>query len=301
MQASRAPTNHVATLIVPDGEAACLPEACAIVGNLLPGAQGPVALGACAADIFFDAPECAALRRDALAAIAHLPVDIVVQATDTRRKSLLIADMDSTIIGQECVDELADLVGIKAQVAAITERAMRGDIAFEPALRERVALLKGVTLADVQRLLEEVITLNPGARILASTMTANGAHTALVSGGFTLFTSAVAKRAGFAENRANVLEQSGDRLTGIVREPILGREAKRAALEEMSASRGIDIAQTLAVGDGANDLAMIEAAGLGVAYRAKPVVAAAADAHIAHADMTALLYAQGYREDHFVG
>ncbi|MCB0056739.1 MAG: HAD-IB family phosphatase, partial [Caldilineaceae bacterium] len=165
-----------------------------------------------------------------------------------------------------------------------------------PALRERVALLKGLDVAGVQRLLDEVITLNPGARALATTMAANGAHTALVSGGFTLFTSVVAGRAGFAENRANVLEMTGDELAGVVREPILGREAKQQALEEMAAQRSIPLEVTLAVGDGANDLAMIERAGLGVAYRAKPVVAAAADAHVAHADLTALLYAQGYRE-----
>ncbi|MCC0017028.1 MAG: phosphoserine phosphatase SerB [Rhodobiaceae bacterium] len=294
MQASSRP--NVATLVVPAGETTALADARRALAALLPGAGDPEPLGAHALDLPFADANLAKLRRAALDTIGDLPADLFVQPAATRRKRLLIADMDSTIIGQECIDELADVVGIRAEISAVTERAMRGEIAFEPALRERVALLKGVSLASVQRLLDEVITLNPGARALATTMAANGAHTALVSGGFTLFTSVVAGGAGFAENRANVLEMTGDELAGVVREPILGREAKQQALEEMAAQRSIPLEVTLAVGDGANDLAMIERAGLGVAYRAKPVVAAAADAHVAHADLTALLYAQGYRE-----
>ncbi|MEZ5876418.1 MAG: phosphoserine phosphatase SerB [Tepidamorphaceae bacterium] len=299
MQASRLP--NVATLVVPGRETSALSEAQAILSVLLPGAGDAESLAACAVDIPFADGDLPVIRKAAQDAIRNLPADIIVQPAAIRRKELLIADMDSTIIGQECIDELADIVGIRAEISAITERAMRGEIAFEPALRERVRLLKGVTMASVRRLLDEVITLNPGARALATTMAANGAHTALVSGGFTLFTSVVAQRAGFAENRANILEQSGDELTGAVREPILGREAKRQALEGMASQRAIPLDLTLAVGDGANDLAMIERAGLGAAYRAKPVVAAAADAAIDHADLTALLYAQGYREAEISG
>ena len=295
MQASA--TVNVATLVVPSGGTAALDAAIQKLSAILPGAGEAIALGGCARDITFAGGDVVELRKAALDAAGHLPVDIVIQPAAIRRKKLLIADMDSTIIGQECIDELADIVGIRAEISAITERAMRGEIAFEPALRERVHLLRGVTLASIRKLLDDVITLNAGARALATTMTRNGAHTALVSGGFTLFTSVVAERAGFGENRANILEQSGDELTGAVREPILGREAKRQALEEMASERGIPLELTLAIGDGANDLAMIERAGLGVAYRAKPVVAAAASAAINHTDLTTLLYAQGYREN----
>jgi phosphoserine phosphatase len=227
--------------------------------------------------------------------------DVAVVATEGRRKRLLIADMDSTIIGQECIDELADLVGLKPHVAAITERAMRGEIAFEPALRERVALLKGIEVATLGRLIEERITVNPGAAALVATMRASGAYAALVSGGFTAFTSAIAARLDFDENRANELLVEADRLIGVVREPILGRDAKRQALGELTARLGISAEAAIAVGDGANDLAMIEAAGLGVAYHAKPAVAEAADVRIDHGDLTALLFLQGYTADEFRG
>ncbi|NBN63404.1 phosphoserine phosphatase SerB [Microvirga tunisiensis] len=228
--------------------------------------------------------------------VADRPVDVYVQPRAGRRKRLLIADMDSTMIGQECIDELAAEVGLKEHVAEITERAMRGELEFEPALRERVALLKDLPLDAVARVLDTRITLTPGARELVGTMRANGAYCALVSGGFTLFTGPVAERIGFDENRANILEVSGDRLAGLVREPILGREAKRERLEQLVADRGLSFDDTLAVGDGANDLAMIARAGLGVAYRAKPKVAAEADARVDHGDLTALLYFQGYRQ-----
>ena len=230
---------------------------------------------------------------------AQAPVDINVVPVASRRKMLLVADMDSTIIEQECIDEIADLAGIKPAIAAITERAMRGELPFEPALRERVALLAGLPETALDKVMAERVTLMPGARILTATMRAHGAYCALVSGGFTYFTSRVAARAGFDEDRANVLEIADGKLAGRVREPILGRAAKLEALEELTRARGLYPAATMAVGDGANDLAMIKAAGLGVAYRAKPVVAAEAQASIRHGDLTALLYLQGYRREEF--
>lgn len=229
-----------------------------------------------------------------------LPIDIVVQPVGFRRKKLFLADMDSTMIGQECIDELADLVGMKAHVAAITERAMRGEIEFEPALRERVALLKDLPAGVVDEVLAKRITLTPGGRELVATMRANGAYTCLVSGGFTLFTSAIAAKIGFQENRANELVVRDGKFTGEVKEPILGRAAKLATLVDLMELFDLDDIDFVVVGDGANDLAMIQAAGLGVAYHAKPAVAAAAAARIDHGDLTALLYAQGYRRDEFV-
>jgi phosphoserine phosphatase len=235
------------------------------------------------------------------AARGDLPIDIVVQPRGFRRKKLFLADMDSTMIGQECIDELADFAGLKAHVAKITERAMRGEIEFEPALRERVALLKGLPVSVVDEVLEKRITLTPGGRELVMTMRAHGAWTCLISGGFTLFTSAVAAKIGFEENRANRLLVEDGKLTGEVAEPILGRATKLATLIELTESFDLDDIDTLVVGDGANDLGMIQHAGLGVAYHAKPAVSAAAAARIDHGDLTALLYAQGYRRDEFVG
>jgi phosphoserine phosphatase len=230
-----------------------------------------------------------------------LPIDIVVQPQAFRRKKLFLADMDSTMIGQECIDELADFAGLKAHVAGITERAMRGEIEFEPALRERVALLQGMPVGVVDEVLAGRITPTSGGRELVMTMRAHGAYTCLISGGFTLFTNAVAVMIGFQEHRANELLVADGKLTGEVREPILGRAAKLATLIELRESFDLDNLDTLVVGDGANDLGMIQDAGLGVAYRAKPAVAAAAAARIDHGDLTALLYAQGYRRDEFVG
>ena len=230
-----------------------------------------------------------------------LPIDVVVQPQIDRRKKLFLADMDSTMIGQECIDELADFAGLKTHVAAITERAMRGEIAFEPALHERVALLKGLAVGVVDEVLKQRITLTPGGRELVATMRAHGAYTCLISGGFTLFTNAIAAMVGFQENRANELKVLDGKLTGEVVEPILGRAAKLATLIELRESFDLDNLDTLVVGDGANDLGMIEAAGLGVAYHATPAVAAAAAARIDYGDLTALLYAQGYRREEFVG
>jgi phosphoserine phosphatase len=204
------------------------------------------------------------------------------------------------MIGQECIDELADFAGLKDHVAKITERAMRGEIAFEPALRERAALLKDMPASVVDEVLAKRIIPTPGGRELVATMRANGAYTCLLSGGFTLFTNAVAARIGFQENRANELLVRDGKFTGEVMEPILGRAAKLATLVELTESFDLDDIDTLVAGDGANDLGMIEAAGLGVAYHAKPAVAAAAAARIDHGDLTALLYAQGYRRDEFV-
>ena len=250
-------------------------------------------------DIAFDGDPYAALEA-ARAVASGARADLNVVRTAGRRKKLLVADMDSTIISCECLDEIADFVGVKAHVSAITERAMRGEIAFEPALRERVALLKGLPVHRLARVYAERVRLNPGARVLVRTMAANGVRCVLVSGGFTYFTSRVAEAAGFHADRANTLTEAGGRLTGTVGEPILGREATLAALTEEAAALGVPLAQTLAIGDGANDLAMIEAAGLGVAYRAKPIVAAQADCAVDQADLTAVLHFQGYRADEFV-
>ncbi len=255
-----------------------------------------------AVDIPFESSEdVRAIEARLREARGDLPIDIVVQPQAFRRKKLLLADMDSTMIGQECIDELADYVGLKAHVAKITERAMRGEIEFEPALRERVALLKGLPVSVVDEVLKQRITLTPGGRELIATMRAHGAYSCLISGGFTLFTNAVAAMIGFDENRANELIVEDGKLTGEVKEPILGRATKLATLVELTESFDLDDIDTLVVGDGANDLGMIQAAGLGVAYHAKPAVAAAAAARIDHGDLTALLYAQGYRRDDFVG
>jgi len=255
-----------------------------------------------AVDIPFESDEDVhAIAERLRAARGDFPIDIVVQPQAFRRKKLLLADMDSTMIGQECIDELADYAGLKAHVAGITERAMRGEIEFEPALRERVALLKGLPVSVADEVLKQRITPTPGGRELIATMRAHGAYTCLISGGFTLFTNAVAAMLGFNENRANELIVRDGQLTGEVKEPILGRAAKLATLVELTESFDLDDIDTLAVGDGANDLDMIQHAGLGVAYHAKPTVAAAAAARIDHGDLTALLYAQGYRRDEFVG
>ncbi len=250
--------------------------------------------------VALDASQAAAIGRQVAAALAQLPIDVGVVPAANRRKRLLVADMDSTIIGQECIDEMADLVGRMPEVATITERAMSGEIDFAAALRDRVAVLAGLDLARVRGLLASRITLNPGARQLTATMRAHGGHAALVSGGFTLFTQAIAARAGFNEDHANKLELDGDRLTGRIVPPILGREAKLSTLLAVAAACGVSLADALTVGDGANDLAMIEAAdeagGLGVAYHAKPAVAARAGVSLRHADLVGLLYLQGYAD-----
>jgi phosphoserine phosphatase len=251
-----------------------------------------------AADLFPHAGAMPAVIEARLrSAIEGEPIDLVIQPVAHRRKKLFLADMDSTMIGQECIDELADYVGLKAEVSVITERAMNGEIAFEPALRERVALLKDLPVGVVDEIMASRITLTPGGRALVQTIRAHGGYTCLVSGGFTLFTGPVAARIGFHEHRSNRLLVADEKLSGLVEEPILGREAKLSSLIELRDRLGLSHHETMAVGDGANDLAMLGEAGLGVAFHAKPAVAAAADARIDHSDLTALLYAQGYREE----
>jgi phosphoserine phosphatase len=219
---------------------------------------------------------------------------MVVHRAEGRKKRLLIADMDSTMIRQECIDELADEAGVGARVADITARAMNGELDFEGALRERVGLLKGLPEGVIARVLRDRITLMPGGKVLLATMKAKGAHAALVSGGFTAFTSAVAGWLGFDENRANTLHVEGGKLAGTVAEPILGKEAKLQALQEITARMGITPVEAIAVGDGANDLPMLKAAGTGVALHAKPRVQAECEVRVNHGDLTALLYLQGY-------
>lgn len=254
-----------------------------------------------ACDLHFDAEDAKAVEARLREKLGGAKIDLAVQPAEGRRKELLVADMDSTIIQQECIDELAAELGIKPQIAAITERAMRGEIAFEPALRERVGLLKGLPLEALEKVYRERIVEMPGGRALVRTMRAHGAACALVSGGFTFFTERVAHAVGFNTNQANRLVFIDGKLSGGIAEPILGREAKIEALVHLRGELGLAKHQTMAVGDGANDLGMIEEAGLGVAFHAKPVVAEAADARIDHGDLTALLYLQGYREEEIGG
>jgi phosphoserine phosphatase len=295
--------THVVTLVTPGDRPALDDALLARAAALLPNASPAEWLAPeIAADIAFAAGEQIDPRDMAdriRTAFGGLPIDVFVQRRAQRRKKLLLADMDSTMIRQECIDELADFVGLKDNVSAITERAMRGEIEFEPALRERVALLRGLERNIVDRILDERIVLTRGGRALVQTMRANGAHTVLVSGGFTVFAEKIAVAIGFHETRANILMVDGAFFSGKVAEPILGREAKVATLIEFRSTRGLNRGDTMAVGDGANDLAMLQEAGFGVAYHAKPAVAAAAHARVEHCDLTALLYAQGYRADEF--
>ena len=247
-----------------------------------------------------DGTDTVAIETALRSALNGLPIDLAIQDMDTRRKQFLIADMDSTMIGQECIDELAAEVGLKDKVAAITARAMNGEIEFEPALRERVALLKGLPVGVVDEVIAKRITLTPGGLELIATMKSKGGYTALVSGGFTVFTSRIAQTLGFDENRANLLIEENGRLAGKVAEPILGKQAKVDALLDICAKRGLSPQDVIAVGDGANDLGMLELAGTGVALHAKPSVAAQAKVRLDHADLTGLLYLQGYRKSDFV-
>ena len=292
--------TFVATLITQASE--LTPAFVARAAAVLPAAGAMLWLDpGVAVDIPFAPPPGSGNPRWAEAAretFAGSPVDVVVQVAAHRRKRLLVADMDSTIIDQECIDELADVVGRRAEVSAITERSMRGEVSFDASLRERVALLAGLDVAAAARVIDR-ITLKRGAEVLVRTMRRHGALTALASGGFTIFTAHVASAAGFDHHYGNVLAIERGRLTGALQEPIFGRASKRAVLRTLRDDHRLAPEDTLAVGDGANDLAMLEEAGLGVAFHAKPAVAAVARAKIEHADLTALLYMQGYSRAEF--
>jgi phosphoserine phosphatase len=293
--------SHIATLISNPRNPAVTRKVVLAAKELLPGAGDIATLdGEIASEIPFALPAGAVTRSLAETVQTALgAIDVVIQPAAGRKKRLFVADMDSTMIEQECVDELAAFVGLKEHVARITERAMRGEIDFPPALRERVALLKDLPVTVIDDVLQKHIGLMPGGRTLVMTMKKHGAYTCLVSGGFTLFTGKIAAQIGFDEHRGNRLIIENGKLAGKVEEPILGSEAKLAALKELTAKQHVDLRDTLAVGDGANDLPMLRAAGLGVAYRAKPAVAAEASARIKHGDLTALLYLQGYRREEF--
>ena len=293
--------QFAATLVAADPATLMLAQTRAVQALASAGARigAPQQLGPSALDLMMDAEEATLprLRQAAREATERLSVDTCVQPAEGRKKKLLISDMDSTIVSVECIDELADYMGIKPQIAAITERGMKGEIDFETGVRERVAMLAGLPCADVDRCIAERVKLNPGARALIATMKAGGADALLVSGGFTLFVEHVANELGFDGFQSNTLELADGRLTGKVVGPIFGSAQKLVTLKEEAAKRGLDLSQTLAVGDGANDLAMIEAAGLGIAYHAQPIVAAKAAACVVHGDLTALLYFQGYRAE----
>ncbi|MBT3305567.1 MAG: phosphoserine phosphatase SerB [Alphaproteobacteria bacterium] len=252
-----------------------------------------------ACDISFSGPDLEIANEAMQDALDGAGVDFCVQGSENRRKKILIADMDSTIVTSETLDDLAAHVGRGPEIAAITQRSMLGEIDFAEAVHERIAMLKGLEVSTFQETLDEV-TLSPGAETLVRTMTAGGAYTALVSGGFDNFTGPVAAMAGFDEHRANRFEIEGGRLTGQVIEPVLRPEDKLNALIELSSEHGVPISQTLAIGDGANDVPMIRAAGLGIAYRGKPITKQATDAHLDHTDLTSALFAQGYRRSEFV-
>lgn len=275
--------------LAPDRAEAARAAAARVTAAIAPAAR-PLAHDA--AEFGFDGPPRPVVEA-ARAALAMNHVDVNAVPDGNRRKRILICDMDSTIIPIECIDEIADFAGVKARVSAITERAMRGELDFEAALRERVALLKGLPEATLQRVFDERVSLNPGAAEMVGAMNAAGALTALVSGGFEFFTGRVAAAAGFGRHQANRLLVERGALTGEPGTPILGQAAKLEALERFAAELGATTADAVAVGDGANDLAMIGAAGLGVAYRAKPAVAEAADARLDHGDLTGVLRLQG--------
>ncbi len=258
-----------------------------------------------AVDLFLEVPSQMAsapdtIKQDITSYLQPYPLDFALQPLESRRKKLLISDMDSTIISEECIDEIAHMAGIKPKIASITERAMRGEIEFDSALKERVSLLKGLDTNALETVINERIHLNKGARTLVQTMAQNGAFCALVSGGFTFFTEKIAAMTGFHTTRANTLEMKDDKLTGNVIPPILGSAAKKHALHTFVGQHNINLEYTLAVGDGANDLEMINLSGLGVAYYAKPIVAEQADAAINHTDLTSLLYFQGYKKSEFI-
>ena len=294
--------SHVLTLVAPAGglAAATLARLRTALADLGADAGTPDWLAPEeAADIPFAglAPEQATAA--ARAALDGAPVDAIALAAEGRRKRLLLADMDSTIVTSETLDELAAYAGLKDRIAAITRRSMNGELDFRQALTERVGLLAGLDAAALEETWKAT-EITPGAEVLVATMRAHGAHCAIVSGGFTYFTGRVAERLGFHAHYSNTLGLADGKLTGLVEEPILDRDAKLATLKRLAAEHGLPLSEALTVGDGANDLAMLQAAGLGIAFRAKPVVAAAARARVDHADLRALLFAQGYRAEEIV-
>lgn len=295
--------DSVLTLIGDPASSAVDPALAAAAGAALTEAGAEVAppdwlAPGIACDLGFDGVARAVAGAAARERLDGAPLDLAVQPAAGRRKGLLVADMESTIIGQELVDELAEAVGIHDRIAAITARSMAGEIDFAGSLRERVGLLAGLPVNTLERVAAR-ITFNPGARTLIRTLRAGGAYTALVTGGFTCFAEAVARDCRFDEMRGNVLLIDGERLSGEVGEPILGPESKLAILRELAGRRGLNMTETAAVGDGANDLGMVRAAGLGAAYRGKPVLREMAGFRIDHGDLTALLYLQGYRRTEF--
>jgi phosphoserine phosphatase len=287
--------SYVLTLVADRTATTLSPTIIARVRDAVRGGPPDILSPGEAADIVTtDAPNMAAAR----GALGNAAVDAIPVRARGRRKGLLIADMDSTVVTGETLDELADFAGLKAEIAAITMRSMNGEIDFAEALRLRVGKLKGLSLDALEKTWARIV-LTPGAKELVVTMRAHNALTALVSGGFTFFTGRVQQLVGFDVHRSNVLHDDGAALTGTVEEPILDRDAKLATLRELAGTRGLKMTATLAVGDGANDLAMLREAGLGVAFHAKPVVAAEARARVDHADLRALLFVQGYRAADF--
>jgi phosphoserine phosphatase len=287
----------VATLVAP--HPIISPAIVAQAANVLSGSETQLLGAGMAADIFFNG-DAQAARAKLLRHFDRYPIDVIVQPVATRRKKLLVADMDSTMITIECIDELADFVGKKAEVSRVTDAAMRGELDFIAALDARVALLKGLPVATLQQCYDERVRYSPGAKTLIQTLEAQGCKTVLVSGGFTFFTHRVRDHLGFSIDLSNTLDIDGEVLVGTVSRPIVDATVKRTTLHDQCTQLGLSTAEAVAIGDGANDIPMIEAAGLGVAYRAKPKTEAAADASLNHADLTALLYALGIQRETWV-